>query len=88
MSLSAALREHAGYVYSIATIVNTVERGTVEAELWYVLPGERQVDAGLRRRRYFRRSVDKTGAEASRRVEREFKEWVEGRQEAEPPCGV
>jgi hypothetical protein len=61
---SAALHEYLGYQY---TITNTEKRQTVEAELWYVLPGEQQLGTALRRWRYFRpvRGQDRRGSRAT-----------------------
>jgi len=71
---SAATHTYQGYRYTIVT-----QPGTAEAEqLWWDRPGGQDA-----RWRYFRRHVAPTGAEAARRVEADFREWVEGQMEAE-----
>jgi hypothetical protein len=75
---TATFRFHLGYRYTVVTIANGAQPGTAEAELWWDRPGEQDP-----RWRYFRRHVAATGAEAARRVEADFREWVEGQMEAE-----
>jgi hypothetical protein len=49
-----------------------------EAELWW----QRETEKPVGRWTYFRRHVATTGVEAARRVEADFREWVEGQLEA------
>ena len=69
--LGAAFRSYGAYRYTIVTIANGAQPHTAEAELWWHRPSE---EGG--KWRYFRR------AEAARRVEADFKEWIEGQLEA------
>jgi hypothetical protein len=74
--MKAALREHQGYRFAIATIANGAKPHAVEAELWYLAPGEEEEPSStilLGRWRYFRRCVAESGAEAVQRVEADFK---------------
>lgn len=72
----AAIRFYRGYRYTVVTIINGVQPRTEEAELWW----QRMNDADGKWQ-YFRRHVAATGAEAARRVEGDFLQWVEGQEE-------
>jgi hypothetical protein len=74
----AALRVYEGYRYTIVTIINGAQPHTEEAELWW----QRLSDSDGKWH-YFRRHVAASGAEAARGVEVDFKEWIEGQEEAE-----
>jgi hypothetical protein len=76
--LSAAIRFYEGYRYTIAIITNTEKRQTAEAELWW----QRKSETTTSRWYYFRRQLAASGAEAAKRVEADFLEWVEGQREA------
>ena len=73
----AAMRLHEGYRYTIVTIVNGAEPHTVEAGLWF------EAAESEARWKYFRRCSAKTSEEACRRVEAEFKAWIDGQMEAQ-----
>ena len=75
----AAIRLHPGYRYTIVTIINGAKSHGEEAELWW----QRETEPSVGRWAYFRRHVATTGAEGAKRVESDFKEWVEGQREAE-----
>jgi hypothetical protein len=75
----AATRAHQGYHYTVVTIANGARPHTAEAELWY----QQETGKPVGRWTYFRRHVATTGVEAARRVEADFREWVEGQREAE-----
>jgi len=75
-SASVAIKEYSGYRYTITIIANGALMGTAEAELWW----QRQ-DKGAKRR-YFGRRVAAIGADAARRVEADFRDWVDGQLEA------
>jgi hypothetical protein len=74
-SSSAALLTHQGYRYAVVTIANGLNG--VEAELWYLPPGD---DTTTPAWKYFDR---RTGIQdqAREQVERDFKAWVEGQLE-------
>jgi hypothetical protein len=74
----AALRYYQGYRYTVVTIANGAQPHTVEAELRWDRPSEKEGG----RWRYFRRQASETAEDAVRRVEADFKEWVEGQLEA------
>ena len=76
-SSAAALFSHQGYCYTIVTIASGLHG--VEAELWYVLPGD---DMKTPAWKYFTRRTAGLPAEARDQVERDFKAWVEGQVEA------
>jgi hypothetical protein len=76
---SAAIRVYQGYRYTVAIIANGAEPHTAEAELWW----QRASEPTTTNWTYFRRQVAATGAEAARKVENEFREWVDGQIEAE-----
>src|SRR5262245_13742273 len=73
-----ALRTFQAYLYTVVTIV---QPHTVEAELWWNRPTDKDGDRWY----YFRRYVDKTVEAAVRRVERNFKVWAESQRAAEGP---
>jgi hypothetical protein len=76
---TAALFTHEGHRYTVVTIVNGVNG--VEAELWYVPPGD---DTTTPPWKYFgRRRTAGISIEAHDQVEATFKAWVEGQLEAE-----
>jgi hypothetical protein len=72
-----ALRTFGGYLYTVVTFANRVPPYSVEAELWWNRPADK--DGG--RWYYFRRYVDKTAEDALRRVEHDFKVWAEGKRD-------
>ena len=76
---SAAIRTYQDYRYTIITIINGAKPHTEEAKLWW----QAETEPSFGRWTYFRRHVATTGAEAAKRVESDFKEWVEGQSEAE-----
>jgi hypothetical protein len=76
---ATAIRLYCGYRYTIVTIINGAQPRTEKAELWW----QRETEQSVGRWTYFRRHVATTGAEAARRVESDFKEWVEGQMEAD-----
>jgi hypothetical protein len=74
----ASLLTFQAYLYTVVTIANGAQPRTVEAELWWNRPADK--DGG--RWYYFRRYSDKTAEAAVRRVERDFKVWAEGQRGA------
>jgi hypothetical protein len=77
--VSAALRVYHGYRYTITIITNTPKRQTAEAELWW----QKASEPTTAKWSYFRREVAANGAEAARKLEAHFFEWIEGQREAE-----
>ena len=74
----AAIRTYQGYRYTIVTIANGAKSHTAEAELWW----QKASEGTTAKWHYFRRHVAATGTEAAKRVESEFREWVDGQREA------
>src|SRR4030095_8546613 len=70
---AVALRTFQAYLYTVVTIATDAQPHTVEAELWWNRPADKDGS----RWHYFRRYVDKTAEDAVRRVERDFKLWAE-----------
>lgn len=79
---TAALCTYQRYSYTIVTIANGVQG--VEAELWFVPPGDETKTPAWK---YFGRSTAGSPAEARDQVDRDFKAWVDGQLEAEGPGG-
>ena len=67
---------HEGYRFTVVTIANGVNG--VEAELWYVPPGD---DTKTPAWKYFGRRTAGIPGEARDQVERNFRSWVEGQIE-------
>jgi hypothetical protein len=81
---AAALRIYQGYRYTIVIIANGAKPHPYEAELWYAAVAE---DGTVGRWYYFRRYASAQPADAERRVETDFRQWVDGRLGAEGSGG-
>ena len=71
-----AIRCYQGYRYTVVTIINGAQPQTQKAKLWW-----QRMNAADAKWQYFRRYVAATGAEAAKRVEADFLQRVEGREE-------
>jgi hypothetical protein len=74
---SAAFHEFNGYRYTITVMATGSKPHPVEAELWWS-----RADREHGRWFYFRRAAAEGAESAVQRVERDFKEWVDGQREA------
>ena len=77
---TAALCAYRDYRYTVVVSPNGLMPATVEAELWYQIPGA----GGRRPWQYFARRTAIVTAKARGTVEAAFKSWVDGQAPADP----